>query len=731
MGVVVVDRDRVGVKLEAVETEQLRVPSWFGEAVLLGQYWLNSGLVGYLEEEVRVVRGRMGQYEVGDFVLLLNSYAISGERTLSDFYKALAPVKEVLMSVWGRSSCPCASSLSRFLAAVGPEAVSRLRELFEVDLGRNGVGVLQGIGMFDRAKDHSVVIDIDGTVSAARQRGVGGDRSHYPPVQRRSDRACAPGYKGRKRGDVSRTRTTIAVAQTSEWLGTYGGAGNGDAKGELEQACRVIERYVEQQKLNAAHIIVRLDGLYGTPSLVSVVQQAGLGYILRCRDYPLLKEPAIADRIESAADWEWAEIASHSYSQILDLGYVEALKRGYATPMRMIAVRTPEKLHNARIGKRHKKYVYELFMTSQSSASMSALDTLSLYRGRGGFEQQLSQEDQEQDYDRWCSWHPEGQEFWQILGQWSWNWRVWMGWQQQQEVRQTIWAEGETDAGMDVSLAADRSESQPILPPSLQFIQEPSGSAKPGESGQTPVADKATPTPAQESNAPGQDGAERYGPMEVSTEWGRGSGKRKRFGNEDFQIVDEKTVLCPAGHTMHQRTSKQKDNGDLSIQFGIKAKMCQSCSVKRQCLAPHSKGIGGRRVNVIRRALSSDKGIVKPTSALVRSAFRWLMNPQPKYEQPIYWCDIEARRLRWRWHEELSRQAIEIKAIVGQQVSEEQGKPLLSRAQREHRRLSWCERWERNERQAGDLQWGVVLYGGKAIVEGMQRLMQRSFSATG
>jgi hypothetical protein len=173
-------------------------------------------LVGYLEEEVRVVRGRMGRYEVVDFVLLLNAYAISGEKTLAHFFKALAPVKEVLIGIWGQSNCPSASSLSRFLAAVDQEAVGRLRELFESDLGRNGVRVMQGIGMFDRVKDHYTVFDVDGTVSAARQRAVESDRSNYPSVQRRSNHACAPGYKGRKRGEVSRTRTTIAVAQTSE-----------------------------------------------------------------------------------------------------------------------------------------------------------------------------------------------------------------------------------------------------------------------------------------------------------------------------------------------------------------------------------------------------------------------------------------------------------------------------------------------------------------------------------
>jgi hypothetical protein len=112
--------------VEAVEEERLRVPRWFGEGVMLGQYWLESGLVGYLEAEVRVERGRMGRYEVGDFVLLLNSYGISGERTIADFYKAIAPVKEVLMGLCGRSSCPSAASLSRFLAAATPAAVGEL-----------------------------------------------------------------------------------------------------------------------------------------------------------------------------------------------------------------------------------------------------------------------------------------------------------------------------------------------------------------------------------------------------------------------------------------------------------------------------------------------------------------------------------------------------------------------------------------------------------------------------
>jgi hypothetical protein len=52
---------------------------------------------------------------------------------------------------------------------------------------------------------------------------------------------------------------------------------------------------------------------------------------------------------------------------------------------------------------------------------LRAADIVDLYHQRGAFEQVLSDEDQEQDADRWCSCTPYGQEFWQIVSQWLWK----------------------------------------------------------------------------------------------------------------------------------------------------------------------------------------------------------------------------------------------------------------------------------------------------------------------
>ena len=79
------------------------------------------------------------------------------------------------------------------------------------------------------------MIDVDGTRQAARQRALP-QTEDLPPPHRRLDQVCAPGYQGRKRGEVVRTRTVVLQAHTQQFLGTFGGPGNGDYRGELRRA---------------------------------------------------------------------------------------------------------------------------------------------------------------------------------------------------------------------------------------------------------------------------------------------------------------------------------------------------------------------------------------------------------------------------------------------------------------------------------------------------------------
>jgi hypothetical protein len=58
-----------------------------------------------------------------------------------------------------------------------------------------------------------VVFDIDGTREAARQRALP-QTEDLPAASRRLDDVCAPGYTGRKRGEVVRTRTVVSQAHS-------------------------------------------------------------------------------------------------------------------------------------------------------------------------------------------------------------------------------------------------------------------------------------------------------------------------------------------------------------------------------------------------------------------------------------------------------------------------------------------------------------------------------------
>jgi hypothetical protein len=190
------------------------VPGWFGEVTLIVHHLNHLGALSAISERVRFARRRFGRYEVIDFVAVLFGYAISGERTLEAFYKVLQPWAEPFMALFGRKQLPAHSTLSRFLAALTETPVEALRTLFLDDLlSRPLSGEKQTGGLVDRAGHEWVVFDLDGTREAARQRALP-QTEELPPARRRLDEVCAPGYRGRKRGQVVRTRTVVSQAHS-------------------------------------------------------------------------------------------------------------------------------------------------------------------------------------------------------------------------------------------------------------------------------------------------------------------------------------------------------------------------------------------------------------------------------------------------------------------------------------------------------------------------------------
>jgi hypothetical protein len=182
-------------------------PCWLGEVAVFAQVLAHLGLLKAIQEQVRFARARFGTSDPIDFLVVLIGSALSGEPTLKAFYERLAPWASTFLALFGRSRFPDRSTLSRFLVALDQAAVEALRTLFLADLVARTPFVTPG-SLLDRQGTSWWVMDVDGTRtggSPTRSASSQGSPCPHP----RMSQVCAPGYTGRKRGEVVRTRTTV------------------------------------------------------------------------------------------------------------------------------------------------------------------------------------------------------------------------------------------------------------------------------------------------------------------------------------------------------------------------------------------------------------------------------------------------------------------------------------------------------------------------------------------
>ncbi len=539
------------------------VPAWFAELILLARHFTQQGILEAIAQQVHLGRGRAGTYDVIDFVALLMGYALSGEPTLGAFFDRLHPFAGPFMALFGRDQLPHRSTLSRFLADVDGICLAALRQQFDHDLCAGGLaGDLLG-GLVDRSGHRLLVFDVDGTRQVARQRALV-SASEFPGPRRRMAAVCAPGYRGRKRGEVVRTRTTVLQAHTQQWLGTFSGAGNGDYAAELDAACQVIVAYLKAKGLRSAQALVRLDALYGTASPLAHIQQAGLGFLTRGRDYQLLDHPAVQARLGQPCDARVQHPETQVQRDLFDVGYSTDWRvpvPDRALTCRVIVARQPAPTRTEAVtsGKLRDGCVYELFLTTVPVQCLLVTEVVELYFQRGGFEQVLSDEDVEQDPDRWCSCTPHGQEFWQVVSQWVWNTRLELGQvAHAAELRTTSWHA--------------TSMSTPALVP-----------AQDG-----PMVEQLLAEPL----------VEQYGPLEVAGKWGRASG---RFTGQVFEVLENGTLRCPAEKILRPQERRKQADGTLRMVYRARQEDCRSCGLASTCLGRQASGEHPRRVSAVRK----------------------------------------------------------------------------------------------------------------------------------
>jgi len=558
------------IEVQTSPLERPSVPEWFAEVVMIARYLATKGLIEAFAHQVRLVRGRFGSYEPIDFLGPLVGYAISGERTLTDFFERVAPFETAFMALFERRCLPHRSSLSRFLADVDRPCLEAFRTLFEQQTFAQGWTSESIGGIFDRQGRRYIVFDVDATRQAARQRALPCDPA-LPVAQRRLDAVCAPGYRGRKRGEVVRTRTTALQMHTRQWVGTYAGKGNGDYRGELGSALRAITAYLKHFAFPPEMAMIRLDGAYGDATVVAQLLLASTPFVTRWRGYLLLEHPQIQRVLAHAPAASMARMNSGVVVEVFEGGWLE-LGEGLSR-VRVIVARhpAPPSGKNIPVGKRVGEWVYELFITTLGADGFLVEDVLDLYHGRGAFEAVLADEDVEQDPDRWCSYTECGQELWQIACQWVWNLRLSLGQRMQGvQVREIEWAPAKEA-------------------PAVFVAEEP---------------------PPQE-----------YGPWQWAAAFGRATG---RFGAEDFVLQEDGKLRCPAGARLWLSEVRQENTFTQRAVYLAYQTDCQPCSLREQCLASGAKGDRARRVSAVRRLLPSPAPVPIERKPVLLGPIRWV-----------------------------------------------------------------------------------------------------------
>jgi len=496
-------------------------PSWFGEIALIIPYLRKQGVLSAISSQVRLARRRFGHYEVIDFLAVLFGYAISGERTLEAFYERLLPLAQPFMALFDRERLPSRSALSRFLASLTWEATEALRTLFLADLLARPLDKERHTGkLVDRAGNERVVFDIDGTRETARQRALP-KTEELPAPQRRLNKVCAPGYTGRKRGEVVRTRTVVSQTHSYQWLGSFGNRGNGLYREELRRALAAIGGYLEAHHLSPSCALLRLDGQYGTGAVIADL--AGFSFVTRGKDYTVLDRPEVQSRLHLPADQQFSRSESGVVRQLYDCPDVPVGPKGVRC--RVVVATHPAAEKKSRIGRTRKGVVYELFFTHLPQDAFTASDVVALYLHRGAFEPVLADEDQEQDPDRWCSHAPAGQEAWQIVSQWVWNLRLELG-----------------------------------------HVLEP-----------TPMRTTEFAPPVKETRA-SQAPVQGYGKPSVALPW-----KAGRFSGQDFALQPDGALYCPAGKTLRPTEQQSFADGSLRVLYSARILDCRGCPLRKHC----------------------------------------------------------------------------------------------------------------------------------------------------
>ncbi|MCB9758388.1 MAG: hypothetical protein H6739_00975 [Alphaproteobacteria bacterium] len=406
------------------------MPDVLGPAALELLALSESGVLEEVGRRLRVVRE--GGYVGLDVFIFLVSYFYCGENVgLRAFYERAREAKKELAALGGRRSLMTPSSVSRLLSAVEAASVRKLSSWLLVEAS----GVLDvlrhpWVQTRDARGEGWHVFERDGRVHALRHRALPEDETR-PAARRRSDDIAAPGYSGRKRGDVQVHRTVLQHGGSGAYLNLRIAPGNGERRTELAADLAVLRGVVAQLGVSPKRTLLRMDGEFGWVPSLSLVREAGIPCITRITRPGLLDQLDVRRRLVEGTWCRVPDSGSGPMRSAMDLGLVtlrpdRASVREDGTPFEPIELRAVVSRYpregSAEHGRVIEGWQYELFAAMDLEAdAWPAPDVVAMYFGRSSQENRFIQEDREVHLQRIFSYCAAGQELATLIGLFTWN----------------------------------------------------------------------------------------------------------------------------------------------------------------------------------------------------------------------------------------------------------------------------------------------------------------------
>jgi len=424
-------RGSVHVTYESVDPT--RIPDSLTEGVALLMLLAANGELEQVGERL-LIRREGGYCGLDVWLVLFVFFTFGATRGLKAFWeKVLRPHVLQVAAVAGRRGLPSPASVSRALSAV------------EWDLLREVSGwLLVGVSQIDAVLRHPVVrtrdavgqdwhlFDLDPTVTTLRQRALPED-DELPEPRRRAEHTGAPGYSGRKRGELVFRRTTVQHLGSSAWIHAHLSAGNGEGVADLERGLDSVVQTCERLEHPLDRALVRMDGEYGNVPYFTACRARGLPFITRLNRPKLFEDREVLARLRSAKWYAVPDSKSGPRRCATDLGALsvppgERTRRpdgGSYEPVevRVVASIFP-KTGKAKRGRILDGYQVELFAVDVTADAWPAPEAVASYFGRNAQENRFAQEDRELGLDRIISYELPGQELATLVGLSVWNLRV-------------------------------------------------------------------------------------------------------------------------------------------------------------------------------------------------------------------------------------------------------------------------------------------------------------------